>query len=189
MSTEGGVDGAAVRVARARLRLPALSRRSRVRSTSCTNSTTRLTSRVLTTRSRSWRKPARRATRSIVSLRPPWPSTWPVTDAPGVVEDPVAGRRRQADRGACGGHRRGLARSTSSAPRWRRFPPPSRQRLGRAGVGPGGSAPDHPAAARPPQQHVVDHRPLLVFDIWEHAYYLQYKNVKADYVKNLWNDC
>src|SRR5690606_41268774 len=29
--------------------------------------------------------------------------------------------------------------------------------------------------------------PLLVFDIWEHAYYLQYKNVKADYVKNLWN--
>ncbi len=29
--------------------------------------------------------------------------------------------------------------------------------------------------------------PLLVFDIWEHAYYLQYKNVKADYVKQLWN--
>ncbi|MGW3468799.1 Fe-Mn family superoxide dismutase, partial [Saccharopolyspora sp. NPDC000995] len=29
--------------------------------------------------------------------------------------------------------------------------------------------------------------PLLVFDIWEHAYYLQYRNVKADYVKHLWN--
>ncbi|TCP56920.1 Fe-Mn family superoxide dismutase [Tamaricihabitans halophyticus] len=29
--------------------------------------------------------------------------------------------------------------------------------------------------------------PLLVFDIWEHAYYLQYRNVKADYVKQLWN--
>ena len=29
--------------------------------------------------------------------------------------------------------------------------------------------------------------PLLAFDAWEHAYYLQYKNVKADYVKNLWN--
>jgi Fe-Mn family superoxide dismutase len=29
--------------------------------------------------------------------------------------------------------------------------------------------------------------PLLVFDIWEHAYYLQYRNIKTDYVKQLWN--
>ncbi len=29
--------------------------------------------------------------------------------------------------------------------------------------------------------------PLLVIDLWEHAYYLQYKNVKADYVKAFWN--
>ncbi|WP_156757573.1 superoxide dismutase [Actinokineospora pegani] len=29
--------------------------------------------------------------------------------------------------------------------------------------------------------------PLLVFDTWEHAYYLQYKNVKADYINSLWN--
>ncbi len=29
--------------------------------------------------------------------------------------------------------------------------------------------------------------PLLVIDIWEHAFYLQYKNVKADYVKAFWN--
>jgi Fe-Mn family superoxide dismutase len=29
--------------------------------------------------------------------------------------------------------------------------------------------------------------PLLVFDAWEHAYHLQYKNVKADFVSALWN--
>ncbi|GAA5169883.1 superoxide dismutase [Pseudonocardia eucalypti] len=27
---------------------------------------------------------------------------------------------------------------------------------------------------------------LLMFDMWEHAFYLQYRNVKADYVKALW---
>ena len=29
--------------------------------------------------------------------------------------------------------------------------------------------------------------PVVQLDMWEHAYYLQYKNVKADYVTAWWN--
>ena len=33
----------------------------------------------------------------------------------------------------------------------------------------------------------VGQLPVLQLDMWEHAFYLQYKNVKGDYVNAWWN--
>jgi Fe-Mn family superoxide dismutase len=52
-----------------------------------------------------------------------------------------------------------------------------------------------PLAGRLVVQQVHDHQgqhgqgtvPLLAIDAWEHAYYLQYENRKADYLDAIWN--
>jgi superoxide dismutase, Fe-Mn family len=37
------------------------------------------------------------------------------------------------------------------------------------------------------QDPLLSHIPIIGVDIWEHAYYLQYKNVRPDYLKAIWS--
>ena len=40
--------------------------------------------------------------------------------------------------------------------------------------------------ANPDNPLVHNMRPLLCIDVWEHAYYLDYQNRRADYINNFW---
>ncbi|KAE8226134.1 hypothetical protein CF319_g1238 [Tilletia indica] len=37
------------------------------------------------------------------------------------------------------------------------------------------------------QDPLISHAPIIGVDCWEHAYYLQYQNVKVEYFKNIWS--
>ncbi len=55
-------------------------------------------------------------------------------------------------------------------------------------------SPTSPSAAGSIVEQVYDHQgnigqgsvPILVFDAWEHAFYLQYKNQKVDFIEAMW---
>jgi len=34
---------------------------------------------------------------------------------------------------------------------------------------------------------ITDKKALLTLDVWEHAYYIDYRNARADYLKNFWD--
>jgi Fe-Mn family superoxide dismutase len=46
-------------------------------------------------------------------------------------------------------------------------------------------------SASPNQDNPISEKtgyiPILALDVWEHAYYLKYKNLRADYIKSLFN--
>ena len=118
------------------------------------------------------------------------PRLQPVGPRPALdlLDEPVARRRRQARGRAGRRHRRELRLL-------RRLQGPADQATTTVQGSGWGVLAWEPLGQRLYVEQVYDHQGnvgqsgvnLLVFDAWEHAFYLQYLNVKADYVKALWN--
>jgi Fe-Mn family superoxide dismutase len=53
-------------------------------------------------------------------------------------------------------------------------------------AGPGGSL-EVISTANQDSPYMEGKSPVLGIDVWEHAYYLKYQNLRADYIKAWWN--
>ena len=106
-----------------------------------------------------------------------------------VLEEPLARRRRAAPRGELAA---AIDESFGSFDGFKTQLTEAAATTCRAPAG--ASLSWEPLGERLIVEQVYDHQgnvgqggvPLLVFDMWEHAYYLQYKNLKADWVEAFW---
>ena len=106
-----------------------------------------------------------------------------------VLEEPLA------PTAATGPRASSPPRSTSTSARSTRSRSSSRSRPSTVQGSGWGALAWEPLGERLFIEQIYDHQgnvgqggvPLLVIDAWEHAYYLQYENVRADYVKAIWN--
>ena len=171
---------------------PHWSRTSRLASWSCTTpSTTQPTLLAQTRHWSSWLKLAKRASSARSLSRPrTWHSTSVGHTNHSIFWNNLSPEGGDKPGGRVGSSHRRLLRFLRRFPRpLHRFGhEPAGLRLGSSGLSTDRAASWLSCRLFDQQGNIpVATTPLLMLDMWEHAFYLDYVNVKADYVKAFWN--